>query len=133
MGFGLSVVDDTVALAVPVPGRVVNTVNVNCAVEPLVSAAAVQFTCPVFAGNFGTVHVHPDGALNETKCVFTGNAWVKVKFAASLGPLFVTVATSASVLPLTTVPGLAATVVTKFAPGSANGFTIPVYAYLCCK
>ena len=129
----MSVVEVTVALSVPAPGIVVSTVSVNGAVEPLVSAAAVQLTCPVFAWNFGTVQVQPVGALNETKCVFEGSASVKVKFAASLGPLFITVATSDRFWPLTTVPGFAVTVVTRFAPGKASGFTMPVYAYLCCK
>src|SRR5262249_11733503 len=81
----------------------------------------------------GSVHVHPEGAPNDTNCVVAGTASVKVKFAASFGPLFATVATNDIVCPLSTGFGLAAIVVTRFAPGNCSGLTIPVYANLCCK
>ena len=126
----MRVVEVAIAVSVAFPGRVVNTVIVNCALAPFVSAAAVHVAFPL-PWNFGSIHVHPDGAVKDTKCIVAGTASVKVKCAASFGPLFATVAANDTDCPLTTVPGLAATVVTKFAPGNANGFTMPVYAYLC--
>ena len=126
VGFGFSVVEVTVAVSVKLPiGQEVFTVKVNCADAPLTRLDAVHVTVPDVI-KAGTVQLHPAGATNDLNNVVEGTCSVKVKFAASFGPWLSTVATKVSSFPLPTVPGLAATVVTRFAPGSASGFTMPV-------
>src|SRR5215469_16949324 len=134
-GLGLRVADATVAvLPMTVPLGVAQStfsVKVNCAAAPLVSAGDVQLTCPVPPIG-GVVHVQP-GATMDWNVVATGSTSVKLRLAASFGPLFVTVIVYETLCPLRIVPELAAMVVTRFAPGSAKGSTRPVYAYLCCR
>ena len=126
VGFGFSVVELTVAVSVNLPtGQEVFTVNVNCADEPLVRLEVVHVTVPDVI-KAGTVQLHPAGAANALNSVVEGTCSVNVRLAASFGPWLSTVATNVSSFPLPTVPGLAATVVTRFAPGNASGFTIPV-------
>jgi hypothetical protein len=126
VGFGFSVVEITVAVSVNLPtGQEVFTVKVNCADAPLPRLEAVHVTVPDVI-KAGTVQLHPAGAANDRNSVVEGTCSVKVKLAASIGPWLSTVATKVSSFPLPTIPGLAATVVTKFAPGSSSGFTMPV-------
>ena len=92
----------------------------------------MQLTCPVPPAG-GVLQFQPAEAENDWNAVDIGTEVVRVKLAASFGPLFVTLIAYETVLPLTTVLELGVMVTDKFAPGSAKGFTMPVYAYLCCK
>ena len=91
VGLGFRVVDAAVAVSpTTVPfgvAQITFTVSVNCAELPLVSAGAVQLTVPA-PPTAGVEQVHPEGATNDWNVVAAGMLSVKVRLAASLGPLF---------------------------------------------